>query len=131
MDANTKRRRRKITFDGRRIEVYKPTEGQLTIVGIAVSGGGARGSDARRLFQVMSALCVDPADWEHIENGLIEGTMELADIERLVTQQLGHEWGPDPKPTKAARAARKTAAAVEPQLDEAEEDEDEAEDEEG
>ena len=112
MDATDKRRKRKIQFDGREVPVYEPTDGQIAVVGMCLADGGARGKDLKRLFQVMAALCVNDADWQHIEDGLTEGRLHVPDIQRLVAQLLDHEWGALPK--KGARAPRAAAARQAP-----------------
>lgn len=130
MDATVKRRTRKITFDGQKMSLYQPTEGQLAMMGMVTAGGGASGKDLKRLFDIMSALCVDPEQWDSIEGGIVAGTLDVPDLMRFAKQMFEYEWPPEPKQSKAARTARK-ASAVEPPLpdDDDEEDEDEDEDE--
>lgn len=102
MDAN--RQSHKITFNGGPIEVYRPTDGQNAVAMVATSGGRQQGADLKRLFSVMQALCVDPADWDAIEQGMIDGALDIPDITRFARQVFDHDWPELPKARKAARA---------------------------
>jgi hypothetical protein len=112
MDATENRQTHKITFNGGTITVMRPTGGQSAVAMVATTGGRASGSDLKRLFSIMQALCVDPQDWDNVEQGLIDGVLDIPDLTRLARQIFDHDW-PEPakvaKKRTGARAARKPA----------------------
>lgn len=70
--------------DDRVIVFKQPTEGQAAIMARAVRkaerGGKAALEAVALILDVIDALCVDKADRDWLEDGLIAGTVELNDF---------------------------------------------------
>lgn len=101
-----------VTFGDRKIEFKPPTEGQIAVIGkgawLAQRGGAGNTVNAVALIlNVIDKMVMDPKDRNWLEDGLIDGTLDLNDfIGVLDGINAGKEDTPKSKPKKLAAAAR-------------------------
>lgn len=94
MGRNQNRQTAVLPFRSKKIAVYRPSDGQKTVV---ASIGGSRSAVAQaraahQFFRVLEALVVKPSDWEWMEDQLISGEASVSDYTEFMKGILEFEW---------------------------------------
>lgn len=94
MGRDINRQTAKFSFNGHKIRLYKPTEGQYAGLAISDVKNGVI-KDAKpivRLFKVLESLVVDPKNWDAMDEALLTGAVELTDFMNLVKDVFEFDW---------------------------------------
>jgi len=85
------------TFKSKMVEVYKPTDGQLTAFAtIAAAKTPTMMSwAASQFFRILEALVVDPENWAWMEDQLLEGTSDITDYVEFMQEVVTNDWNQD------------------------------------
>lgn len=97
--GRNQRDRAAFAFKSKKIQMYRPTQGQAASFALAVRS--TKGTDDQmkmvsRFFAIIEALVVKKADWDWLEEQLISGESDIPDYGKLLNDTFGYEWA-DPE----------------------------------
>ena len=113
--ADQERETAEVTFGDRKIQLYRPTDGQLLIV-LQVLDLGDEAELTQQLHLVTNfgvvirTLFADDTDQQAVHRGLASGKYELEDYMDLAKQML-LEWAPEQVGNRETRRATKATPA--------------------
>lgn len=107
MGRNEDRQVRKFKFGTYKINVYRPTEGQMAVLGMISEKGKKGGQETNtllRFFQVLESLVVETATWDQMDESLVDGSSSIGDFTELMAQVFSYDWdSPEAKQEELVR----------------------------
>lgn len=93
---DTDRETVKLPFKGKKIKLYRPTDGQVTAIVLAAKRKDFDvGTMLVRIFRVLEAVVVDPADWDWMDEAMVLGDASVGDFQDLLKALMHYEWPED------------------------------------
>lgn len=89
-----KRDSAKFNFLGKRVEMYRPTDGQGAALSLVGSGRTPEEKKAGlvRFFRILQSLVVSPSMWEWMDDQMVEGGAQVSDFSTLLKEVFENEW---------------------------------------
>lgn len=90
----------------RSIGVYEMNRTQKLALGMAMEMAKKKSGMAMvRIWAVIEALVIDPADWEYIDDGFLSGALSIEELWGFVGDVVKYKWSDEDTPAAGADSA--------------------------